>query len=73
MRILYKRILEDGVALIEAAGVSLEDKPTAGIATGSKFIEVDTGKEYRFAEGDNPTWYDQNPTPEDTTPDAEES
>ena len=53
MRILYKRILEDGVALIEAAGVSLEDKPTAGIATGSKFIEVDTGKEYRFAEGDN--------------------
>lgn len=73
MRILYKRILEDGVALIEAAGISLESKPTAGIATGSKFTEVDTGKEYRFAEGDNPTWYDQNPTPEDTTPDAEES
>ena len=73
MRILVSRIIDNNVSYIEAAGISLEDKPTAGIATGSKFTEVDTGKEYRFAEGDNPTWYDQNPTPEDTTPDAEES
>lgn len=64
MRILVQRILADGVSYIEAAGISSESKPTAGIATGSKFTEVDTGKEFRFAEGESAQWYEQNPTPE---------
>lgn len=64
MRILVSRIIDNSVSYIEAAGLSSEDKPTAGIATGSKFTEVDTGKEFRFAEGDSPQWYDQNPAPE---------
>ena len=64
MRILESRILADGVSLQTIAGLSTESKPTAGIATGSTFEEVNTGKTYRFAEGDSPTWYDQNPAPE---------
>jgi hypothetical protein len=64
MRILESRILEDGVSVQRIAGLSSEDKPTAGIATGSVFEEVDTGKTYKFAEGESAQWYDQNPTPE---------
>ena len=40
---------------IEAAGTSLDSKPT-GVATGSLFLEVDTGDVYAFAEGDSPAW-----------------
>ena len=42
---------------IKAAGLSTDTKPTAGIATGSRFLEVDTGNEYAFAEGTPPVWY----------------
>lgn len=41
---------------IEAAGLSTDSKPTKGVATGSLFLEVDTGDVYAFAEGDNPAW-----------------
>lgn len=60
MRITYEKVLEysDEVyaKYIEAAGLSGETKPTKGIATGSLFLEVDTGDVYAFAEGDNPSW-----------------
>ncbi len=30
------------------AGTSKESKPTTGIVSGSRFVEVDTGKQYVF-------------------------
>ena len=60
MRITYEKELDlsdDGYAkYIEAAGLSTESKPTKGIATGSLFLEVDTGDVYAFAEGGSPAW-----------------
>ena len=44
MRILESRVIAPGVNFIVAAGTSDETKPTAGICTGSRFEEVDTGK-----------------------------
>ena len=41
---------------IEAYGLSLDDKPTSGIITGSRFTEVDTGDEYLFDETSTGTW-----------------
>lgn len=64
MRILESRIIADGVSKQTIAGLSTESKPIVGLATGSVFEEVDTGKTYKFAEGENPAWYDQNPAPE---------
>ena len=32
----------------ELVGVSGEDKPTTGLVSGSRFLEVDTGKTYVF-------------------------
>lgn len=40
---------------IEAAGLSTDDKPTAGLVTGSLFLEVDTGAVYAFDETTD-TW-----------------
>ena len=45
----------DGITYIEAAGLSTDAKPTTGVATGSVFIEVDTGKAFFFNE-DAGTW-----------------
>lgn len=36
--------------LVSCAGLSTDDKPTAGIATGSDFTEVDTGDVYFYDE-----------------------
>lgn len=36
--------------MVSCAGLSTDDKPTAGIATGSDFTEVDTGDVYFFDE-----------------------
>lgn len=52
MRILYERILEDGVKVIKAAGKSTETPPTAGIATGSQYAQVDAGILQMFEEID---------------------
>ena len=35
---------------MEAAGLSTDQKPSDNIVTGSKFFEVDTGKEYAYDE-----------------------
>ena len=33
---------------VSLAGKSTESKPTTGIVSGSRFVEVDTGKQYVF-------------------------
>lgn len=38
------------VSVVELAGLSTDAKPTAGLATGSLFLEVDTGKIYAYDE-----------------------
>lgn len=43
---------KDDVFYVKLAGNSSDIKPTANIATGSSFTEVDTGKTYRFEETD---------------------
>lgn len=43
--------------LVSCAGLSTDDKPTAGIATGSDFTEVDTGKVFFFDEESD--WVEQ--------------
>ena len=57
IRTLEKKAFTDGLDFVKLAGLSTEDKPTAGIVTGSEFLEVDTGDVYAFAEGDSPAWY----------------
>ena len=66
VRILVSRVFDDGTQYIEAAGLSRDTKPSSGIVTGSRFIAVDTGDEYRFAEGESAQWYKTKagPTPE---------
>ena len=56
IRVLTSWAYNDDTRYIIAAGLSTDSKPTAGIVTGSKFKEVDTGHEYLFAEGDTPSW-----------------
>lgn len=59
--IIVERIYEGNIRYIEAAGPSLETKPTENILTGSCFIETDTGKVYFFqADGQGAgTWVEQ--------------
>lgn len=57
MRTLVQKPFTDGLNYVKLAGLSTEEKPTVGIVTGSEFLEVDTGDEYAFAEGDSPAWY----------------
>lgn len=56
VRILTERTFTGNTRYIEAAGLSTDSKPTAGIVTGSLFLEVDSGDVYAFAEGDSPAW-----------------
>lgn len=56
VRIIEERIIVGNVRYIEASGLKTDSKPTANIATGSLFLEVDTGDVYAFAEGDSPAW-----------------
>lgn len=58
MRVLLSRDI-DGAAgdvyYLEMAGISSETKPTANVATGSKFYEVDTDTNYVYDE-DSGDW-----------------
>lgn len=56
VRVIVDRVFDGDKRYIEAAGLNTDTKPTAGIITGSKFTEVNTGDVYLFAEGDSPTW-----------------
>lgn len=44
--------VNDGNSIVQVklAGLSTDSKPTAGIATGSSFLEVNTGKVFLFDE-----------------------
>jgi hypothetical protein len=56
VRVIVDQQLTGGKHYIEAAGLSTDSKPTSNAATGSLFLEVDTGDVYAFAEGDSPAW-----------------
>ena len=58
IRITFQKVLTDNapltsgeyVSYIESAGLSTDAKPVTGIATGSLFLEVDTGDVYAYDE-----------------------
>ena len=51
VRTIEKREVDQGFAYMEFSGLSTDDKPvTTNMATGSVFVEVDTGKVYLFDE-----------------------
>lgn len=57
IRVLKQRVFEDGKLYIEGACVASDTKPTAGIVTGSKLTEADTGDVYMFYEDETtPAW-----------------
>ena len=56
VRILTENAFVEGKNYIEAAGLSTDSKPTAGIVTGSLFMEVDSGDIYAFDETGDGTW-----------------
>ena len=58
VRVLIDVQFDEGKRYIEAAGLSTDTKPGGDIITGSKFNEVNTGKEYRFDEVSG-EWYEQ--------------
>ena len=50
VRIIEKKLQNDDVNYYEFAGLSTDNKPTHNIATGSVFLEVNTGDVYLFNE-----------------------
>lgn len=58
MRITEQTTLTNEVNVCTIFGTSSETKPTTGIAFGSVFVEVDTGKAFLFNEA-NSTWVEQ--------------
>ena len=58
MRITEQTPVSDEISIVTIYGTSSETKPTTGIAFGSVFIEVDTGKAFLFNEA-NSTWVEQ--------------
>ena len=54
IRIMFYNQMSSDKPYIEAAGLASDSKPT-GCVTGSKFTEVDTGKEYLYDE-ESQTW-----------------
>ena len=56
VRIINERLITKDKKYVEAFGLSTDDKPVAGIITGSKFTEVNTGDVYLFDETSTGTW-----------------
>ena len=56
VRILVEQQFASAKKYIEAAGLSTDTKPKAGLITGSKFTEVNTGDVFLFDETGNGTW-----------------
>lgn len=50
VRIISSKLITPELYYIEASGLSTDTKPTAGIATGSSFLEVDTSDVYFYDE-----------------------
>lgn len=59
IRTLERKVFTPDKLLCKFAGNSSDSKPTAGIVTGSSFLEVDTAKEYLFDE-DIQEWFPVN-------------
>lgn len=62
VRVLYKSDVDGSLGDIyyyRFAGNSNDSKPTATVSTGSRFLEVDTGKKYRFSESSG-EWTETN-------------
>ena len=59
IRKLVDRYFNEDDKYTEMFGLSSDDKPSEGLVTGSKFVEVDTGIEYRFDE-ESASWIPQN-------------
>ena len=70
VHILVKRELEDGYFYIEAAGLTDEKPSFTGMASGSKFIDAETGDEYIYEE-ETPTWIKIGGTTQAETTQAE--
>lgn len=66
IRKLVDRFYDEDAKYTEMFGTSDDDKPVAGLVTGSKFTEVDTGDIYLFNEEDGGSWtcVHKGPTPE---------
>lgn len=56
IRALVERTFDGTKMYKEFYGLSTDTKPTAGIITGSKFTEVNTGDEFLFDETSTGTW-----------------
>lgn len=50
VRTNVKDVHPDGAAYVELAGLSTDDKPISYFATGSLFLEVNTGDVYAYDE-----------------------
>ena len=59
IRTLERKVFTPDKLLCKFAGNTSDTKPTAGIVTGSSFLEVDTAKEYLFDE-DTQEWFSVN-------------
>lgn len=64
IRALVEQTFDQYKKYFVLAGSSQDTKPTAGVVTGSKFLEVDTGTEYAFDEASN-EWVALGLTPEE--------
>lgn len=58
MRIVSEQYCADGKYIRTYFGASTESKPTTGIADGSVYVEVNTGKAFLFNESSS-TWVEQ--------------
>jgi hypothetical protein len=58
MRITEETVLTNEVKVCTIFGTSSETKPTSGLAMGSVFVEVDTGKAFLFNESTS-AWVEQ--------------
>ena len=50
IRVMEQKYIATNFFYNEFAGLSTDTKPVDGVATGSVFVEVDTGKVYLFDE-----------------------
>lgn len=56
IRAIVNKPFTNSLSYVEYFGKSTDSKPLAGIVTGSKFTEVDTGDVYLFDESSSGTW-----------------
>lgn len=64
VRAIVQRTFDGSHNYYEFAGLSTDSKPKAGVITGSRFLEVNTGDTYVYDESSTGTWYKCPPDPE---------